>query len=431
MNKLMKKIVTGVLALTMVMGTVVAVSASVVPPASKQTGATAIISKTLNVAPGAVFDTTENFSFVITKEGLMKPDGTIDTTATIPTLTTPTVIAGTAFTGGTLNTVTGMMEQTVRTTDLLASATFLHAGVYVYTITETAGSTNGMDYSLAEYQMIVYVENAVEADGVTVSTPVVTTVTNVGFRKVRNDNGTTPTLVAPEADDNVPLVSGQAYPKASPDFVNELNPLVNFSVAKKVAGEFADTTKEFTFTPVFTRPETQKVKDETVDRTYTGYIYVDGVKAVSPERPVVVTFEKTKLESDTLTFTLKHNESLRFNIAPHADDSGLPSGTTYTLVETGTLGYTASAEVWNNITTTSGETVPGTGAGDDLEIAEAPVGTDLTLGINTNASVWTNTYRDVTPTGILLNNLPFILLIVVSIGGFVGYIAHKRRKATN
>ena len=48
-----------------------------------------------------------------------------------------------------------------------------------------------------------------------------------------------------------------------------------------------------------------------------------------------------------------------------------------------------------------------------------------------NTTAFTNTYSggdDTTPTGILMNNLPYIILLLVVLGGLTGYIVSKRRK---
>ena len=39
----------------------------------------------------------------------------------------------------------------------------------------------------------------------------------------------------------------------------------------------------------------------------------------------------------------------------------------------------------------------------------------------------TNTHEDVTPTGLVINNLPFIMLGCVAVAGVVAYGAAKRK----
>jgi len=43
----------------------------------------------------------------------------------------------------------------------------------------------------------------------------------------------------------------------------------------------------------------------------------------------------------------------------------------------------------------------------------------------------TNTLESTSPTGVIINNLPFIMMIVVAAAGFVAYIAAKRRRSAS
>jgi len=54
--------------------------------------------------------------------------------------------------------------------------------------------------------------------------------------------------------------------------------------------------------------------------------------------------------------------------------------------------------------------------------------TAVIIGVNANSAAYTNTYKTVTPTGIDLNNLPFIMMLVIAAGAFVAFAAVKSRK---
>jgi hypothetical protein len=111
------------------------------------------------------------------------------------------------------------------------------------------------------------------------------------------------------------------------------------------------------------------------------------------------------------SFTLKDGQSLKF-------DNDLPAGTTYTLTETGTPGYTASAVVTENGATPTTDQAQNTG--DKLTL------TSKLIGEGTNTAAFTNTYKDVTPTGININNSPFVALILISAAALAVFIFLKK-----
>lgn len=52
---------------------------------------------------------------------------------------------------------------------------------------------------------------------------------------------------------------------------------------------------------------------------------------------------------------------------------------------------------------------------------------DVLVGEKTNTGTMTNTHNDVTPTGLIMNNAPFIALGAVAVAGVVAYGAAKRK----
>lgn len=457
MNKLMKKIVMGALTFTMVLGTVLSVSAAAIPtPMPRQDDGKAILEKVLKTADGVtiVNPTLLPFDFKFTPKGIVGADGKIITGTDTDLPAIANYILNASQVTGDPQIVNGFVETKVLTNDVLAglpATGFDHAGVYVYEVSEVILGTPGIPYSYengevtfsqAVYQMIVYVQNKVDGDSIPLN-PEELEITNVGFRKIVEDNGVAVAEVASGVND-MPIHAGgmgdAMFTKTSPIFTNEFSALVDLTVSKTVAGEYADTTEAFKFDLTLERPNSQAVKDETTTgKTYTGYIVdIDG-NATNPPRKVVATFAPNSTTTTIPQFTLKHGESVIFRGYEIATDpaknigtdiTGLPAGTIWTIGETGVAGYTATATVNNNFTGT-GTPVPGTGtAGDSLSITT--LGTNaLVAGEDTNEAAFLNTYRAITPTGILMNNLPFILLILVAVGGFVGYIASKRRKAMN
>ena len=240
---------------------------------------------------------------------------------------------------------------------------FPHAGVYEYTISETAGIENdGITYDTASYDLNVYVVNDED-----------------GKLQVRS--------ITAEKD-------GKKQDELS--FTNTYRKNSSLTISKKTEGEYADKTKAFDFTIKFEKAATES--DE-VD-VYTGIIGDETVNC--------------KVDEET-TFKLRDGESLVFNT--------LPAGTRYAVKEVADKdGYTPSIKVVENGIQTLETTVSESG-----EISSAETGTNL-VGENENKVEFTNTYQDIALTGIVLNNWPFIILIILAIAAM---LLSKGIKAVN
>lgn len=126
-------------------------------------------------------------------------------------------------------------------------------------------------------------------------------------------------------------------------------------------------------------------------------------------------------------FTLKDGENVTF--VSKNDGTGvdvLPVGTTYTFTETGVTRYKAKAAVVTNAGTAQQVTETATGA--DLTIDATSTSNYNVLGVDTNSTAVTNTLQDVTPTGIIVENLPYILLIGGALAGLIAYAMLRRRR---
>lgn len=171
------------------------------------------------------------------------------------------------------------------------------------------------------------------------------------------------------------------------------------TIEKNTTGTYADKTKEFKFEITFTK---SPMSNQT---TFTGNI---------GSEPVECTAGTAK------PFTLADREQLVF--------SNLPVGTTYVVKELAASdGYTPKVTVVENKTTTvTNKTVQETEALDTLK----ENGKNNLVGENENKVTFTNTYKDVAVTGIVMNNLPFILLVAVAIVAFVSLAVIKRRRTS-
>jgi hypothetical protein len=405
-KQLAKIVLMSVMALTLVAGYGVSVSAT-----GLQTGgagntpllpANAVMKKKLEVPPGLPVPAVEftydfvfdNFNGDTTLTGL---DITSVTATFAPSNTVDTSLA-------TLTAHDGHGVVTQNTTSILAGIpSYASAGAYVYTVTENgttnpATLTNGQIsvMSQAEYRMTVFVEN--ETDGAGKITGGVY-VKAIGYESIKNDAGN----IVP------------AEPKTDPIFINRYEATTDLEISKTVIGVSADVEQEFTYDLVLT-----KINDIAI---------VDNYGATLNGTPQV-NFISFPADTNTVTktFTLKHDDKLVIE--------NLPAGTTYTITERATPAYLPNVNVTINGGTSVGSASPlapnatmTVGTGGNTGVAVLDTGA-IILGINSNEINWLNTRTDISPTGILINNLPYILLIVVAIGGFAGYIVSKRRKAT-
>lgn len=374
----MKQSIKKLLALTLIM--IVAVSMAVTTPLSAGaiTG-TAEIVKEVKV-PGGVTMPTGSYEFVFTpitvknSTTLLPPNVNNDTTndnkivLTFDGTETP-VVAG------------GYNVYTRNNTAIFADTTFPHAGIYVYEVEETASTLTTvpagytMTYSQAKYSVEVYVEND-GSGGLNISNFVVTEV---------NNQAGTPTGVKP-----LKMV-----------FENTYSSDTQLAVSKQVKGNFADQTKDFTYTINIAGALTPSVDARHIDAT--GASTMISIPAAGG------------------TFTLKHDESIIFE--------SLPVGATYVLTESGESGYTASAKVADGGGVTLGTETGAAGAAVTVGGAPATtLNTPIALVNGTNTADWENAFSDTVATGVLMNMLPFIVLIIVAVGGFVGFVVMRRRK---
>lgn len=171
------------------------------------------------------------------------------------------------------------------------------------------------------------------------------------------------------------------------------------TIEKNTTGTYADKTRKFDFEITFTK---SPMSDQT---TFTGTIGAQSVEYTAGQ---------------TKTFKLADGEKLVFN--------NLPVGTTYMVKElAATDGYTPKVTVIENQTTTvTNKTVQETEALDTLKENRK----NNLVGENENKVTFTNTYKDVAVTGIVMNNLPFILLVAVAIVAFVSLAVVKRRRTS-
>ena len=377
MNKMFKKVLAVVAAGAMTMG-------MAMPTFAADEGKTteAWITKTYNTEVGKA----EKFSF--TAEQVKTGTGIITTDAAV---TMPEI----SFT----DTETG----TISKRGQITFPTYPEAGKYEYTVTETqtadpivANSEHEkMIMSQAEYTMDVYV-----TDGATG-----TEISNIVVNKVKDDAGQTVTGKGKVDIGNTGTntfnftntyvqEAGTGTDPTNPDPI--YNQFGSLNVSKKIVNANGTATTpddEFAFTATFAFPKG-------TDANTLGGIKANGG-------------DVTLAEGGTYTFHLKANKNMKF--------TGVPVGTTITVKESAAKNYKGSAEI----------TINGTKL---TPVAETSYNRELIavnsqkLGQKQNTVDVTNTYNDVPVTGIIMNTLPYVLMIALCGVALIAFVGFKRRR---
>lgn len=374
MRKVFKQMLATVAAGAMSMAMVMPVFAEDIT--TKQTEAW--ISKTYNTEVGKA----ETFSFTaIQKTG----DGLISATANVK-----------------MPRISFEASET-RSTSKRSQITFPNypeAGKYEYTVKEmetadpkVSNEHEKMIMSNAEYTMDVYVTNGAAG----------TEISNIIVNKVKDDAGQPETGkvdIGNTSDNGFKFTNtyvqeaGTGIDPTNPD--PTYNKFGSLNVSKKVVnanGTTATSDDEFTFIAIFAFP------------TGTDANTLGGIKDADGN--------SVKLGEDrTYTFKLKANKNMKF--------TGVPVGTTITVKETATKNYKGSAEVVLNGGTS--QTVSANKYYEELTAVN-----NQKLGQNQNTVDVTNTYNDVPLTGIIMNNLPYIAMIVIGAAALVVYVQNKRK----
>ena len=377
MNKMFKKVLAVVAAGAMTMG-------MAMPTFAADGGKTteAWITKTYNTEVGKA----EKFSF--TAEQVKTGTGIITTDAAV---TMPEI----SFT----DTETG----TISKRGQITFPTYPEAGKYEYTVTETqtadpivANSEHEkMIMSQAEYTMDVYV-----TDGATG-----TEISNIVVNKVKDDAGQTDTGKVDIGNTSTNTFNftntyvqeaGTGTNPTDPDPTYNENGSLKVSKAVVNANGTATTPDdEFTFTATFAFP------------TGTDASTLGGIKDANGG-------DVTLAEGGTYTFHLKANENMKF--------TGVPAGTTITVKESAAKNYKGSAEITINGT----KLTPVAATSYNTELTA--VNNNEKLGQKQNTVDVTNTYNDVPVTGIIMNTLPYVLMIALCGVALIAFVGFKRRR---
>ena len=381
MKKLSKKMLAVVAAGAMTMGLAMPAFADGAGEGTTNKVTQAYISKTYNTEVGKEM----KFNFTATQ----------DTTSTgLVNSTVACAIPSISFTEGETGT-------TKKVSSEITFGSFTEAGKYEYTVKETTSepaiSTTSEHEKLimsgAEYKMDVYV----------VEDPVGNfKVDNIVVNRTKDNEGNGAdgkVDISGDKDKNTfnfvntyVQEAGTGTNPTDPDPTYKDNGALKVSKIIDAQDGTIDSNATFKFTAKFVFPEG-------TDATTLG-----GVKGNGAD---------VSLTEGAYTFTLKHGDKMKF--------TGLPVGTTITVTEAGAANYKGSAKVFlNGVEQTA---VAATKYNEKI----TPVD-QKKLGQNKNTVDVTNTYNHVPTTGIIMNTLPYVLMIALCGAALFGFVAFKRRR---
>lgn len=416
-SSFMKRILSLAFAVVICLGSAtVALAAGSPITGTESDPAQAAINKMLEMPEGTTTPAAQ-FKFDVVKKSLDESTEVADL-ADMPAIGTITI----DFSSGTteLPVASGVKTVYKESANMFAGVTWPHAGVYTYTVTEqtnTYSPATGetMSYSSGTYDISVYVENGasgpyIAAIGTLVVTP--------------GDPGQTGGDKVDPRPGGDPLVTGD-YSKMI--FTNTYTKQKNgtgpsdglLSISKAVAGTMANKEKYFEFNLTLNKPALV-----TGNPVHKVFVINSTTNAVETTAENIVSGGTLKTDSThgdyieitagtPVSFKLKDNQTLSF--------MDIYVGTTYTAIEAADSDYKPSVTITVN-------------GGTPTTISPGTVNTQLstetrTVGDSgTNSAAFINTRETVTPTGISMDNLPFILILVLAAGTFVAFIVVKARK---
>jgi len=408
--------------------------------ATGETSVSAALTKVLQTGEGVTLPSNMNFTFTFTQDTAATKDAAGNTivasTVSVPIKDVTTTVT-TAMTG---TTATGMKTYEVQSENFLAKATdnanYTQAGVYVYKVKETSGTytiadatKETMTYSGAEYTLYVYVANKADNSGVYIK--------SVGCVLTKGDDGTatagnegnkvdptpgTPGTTGEVLTDNSDMKFTNKYTQTNGGGGDPSTPAnQTLGISKVVSGALADQSQYFTYTATLTKPT---VSTKTFYKAYVVNSTTNAVETTTDNYATLKTDAAGKAyfefptDGSSVSFKLHHNQSLVF--------TDTEVGARYTVTETGASGYKPSAVLTQNGTATD---IAQLAAGSNLSVTTAPA--TALVGEAMNKAAFTNTLIDVTPTGIILNNLPFFMMILIAVGTLVALVVVRSKKKKN
>ena len=312
---------------------------------------------------------------------------------------------------------------TVQSGNIFAGVVWPHAGEYVYEVREDGGSDPGYTYSQAMYEFHIFVENKNgKLEVVAIS----------AYKKINDDgspdNSGEKTNPTPDGGSPGSTVSDVKYNNSYTGTIGGTDPEEPgahvLRIGKMVVGGYADETKYFSF------ELTMNVPNAGAGSTYRAFV----VEKDGDNKYKVVTGEKNyegslgsgssipvSATGTTCTFYLKHGQELVF--------IDLPLGTKCTVAENVDARYSPKAV--KHIVNENGVPDNGSVGVNDIQGNKLTVGPFfISEAVSPAPSTvnYTNTFGVISPTGVSVDNLPFVMLIVFALVALTGYVVFRTRR---
>lgn len=396
MKTFKNKIVASALALSLVGGAVIAN-----PKTAEAASKPLYVKKVLNCAEKGVTTPDETFTFKFTAHSKNGDEGK---KGEVPNINDVTI----AYTSNDKNdndTTKDGKQLIKESTDALANVTWTEAGQYTYTVDETAGQITDMVYSKASYLVSIFVrkndKGTLEVESIQISKLKTDDGNNIDLNKTEYEpgEGTDPTKKKNNFvfENYYNKKDGNDNPGGGTKITDEDKK--GFALRKTIKGEHPDENAEFEFSFYVIKPQGSGVGNASYD-----YYKVDSKGQVGEKQTANYANNNTSQETDD-TFVkqnvkLKHNERIVFG--------KVLLGSTVTVDETKAGAYVGSvSSSFNGSGVTSKSGVIGDQAGG-------------------NWVEYENTKQ--TATGLLIENLPFLALILVAGVGIIFFVKNKKEE---
>lgn len=360
----MKKLISLLLALTLVFSLAVSVAAadgeenggdsSETPETPSvditEDMTTVTLTKVYDIENTGTVSPAEEFKFTYEKTSVKEAAAGV-TTATMPDITIRSVSYSKGDAGG---------ENTKSKSVTITLPTYTSVGIYTYTIKETAGDTAGVTYYDDDIRLVVTVQQG--------------------------------------ADDKIRIAavhteSGEEGDTTKRSDIHNKYSAGKLAIKKTVTGNLGDRTKEFSVLVQFNAPKGKTVESEITYNKGSDTITIPGGWG----------------ETKTVAITLSHDNTVTFQ--------NIPYGVTYTVIENDYTrdGYDIAKYVYNGIT-------------DKMlrPATETPI-QDEVMGRGEVEVEIINNKGVTVDTGVVLDNAPYIVLLAVAVIGLVVVIVKKRQ----
>lgn len=363
-------------------------------PATCNTEATINLAKVFEPSAGNVYPDVTSFQYTLEPVSY-----TLASTGTTVTDASATYMpAGDTITINVAENVTHTAKEGTASKTL--SFAGKEIGVYTYKLTEVNGGVTGVTYDDMVYYVNIYLINQVNEDGVATGNVTISDITAWEVNNMSDEalkaltSDWTGELVDVDTD-AAGKIAHSTNGAISYPFENSYETKADINLTKVIKGNYSNKNQLFEYTV-----------------TINDGLATAGTYTMTYSNPDSTTADDTNPTSitsgTTVTIKLAHNQTV--NIAD------LPSSTTYTITESQENTYSGTYAVVDG---SSNPASGNAGTGINLAVSGTLSDNSVTNNVLDDENItYTNTKEYTTPTGIMLNVLPYAagLILVAALG---------------